>query len=669
MKKSSLSLLFVFFASILVAGSAAAQSPPPGAVLTYHNDNFRTGWQQQETMLNSSNVSSATFKILQTVTLTGVPGVSGGDQVDAQPLVVSGLAINGGKDIVIVADESNNVYEIDPTSGTILNAKRLGSPVPKPLNCGNNGPNVGITGTPVIDWASQTLFVIAYVNGSAPTYELHALDLNTLLDKVTPPVQVGASHKLSDGSTYVFNATVQRQRPGLLLVNGTVYAGFGGFCEFGGPSRGWLLGWKWNPSTPSLTPLGGQLNNRDVFCPSPFPCSPVHFFLTSIWMSGYGVAADRWGNLFFSTGNSAPSTWDGVNNIQESVVELSRDLKTILGIFSPNATFGTFAPDTLQLDKRDEDLGSGGVLVLPSLGGQFLAAAAGKDGRLFLFARNFPGKNSLSWLQTNPLSGCWCGPAYFVGSDGLGRVVTSHGSNLNTFQVNLTSPPSLSLEGTSISITSGQDAGFFTAVSCNTSGRAFGSCALGSAIIWAVSRPKPTSTNNFSTAVNLYAFSALPTKGKYPLLFSSASGPVPAGFWPNLGGNANIVPTISNGKVYVASNKQLTIFGVLGTPAPLNAQTAPPIASLTSTFSISGILQDVNGPSLTLKNRKGKNRQIDASQALNDDRVAAALIKGDTFTVVGSSFTPTGALLADAIYRAKGDTGDEWPPDKEPNQH
>src|SRR5262249_54411864 len=99
-------------------------------------------------------------------------------------------------------------------------------------------------------------------------------------------------------------------------------------------------------------------------------------------------------------------------------------------------------------------------------------------------------------------------------------------------------------------ITTGQDSGFFTTVSCNTS-TPYGSCAKGSAIIWAVSRPKPMPANNESTAVNLYAFSSLPgaTPGVLKLLF----GPVPAGSWPTLSANANIVPTVSNGKVYVAS--------------------------------------------------------------------------------------------------------------------
>src|ERR1700751_6181880 len=82
------------------------------------------------------------------------------DQVDAQPLVIPSF-ING-HDIVFVADESNNVYQIDANTGTILSQVNLGPSVPKPLNCGNNGPNVGINSTPVIDWTSQTLFVIAY---------------------------------------------------------------------------------------------------------------------------------------------------------------------------------------------------------------------------------------------------------------------------------------------------------------------------------------------------------------------------------------------------------------------------------------------------------------------------------------------------------------------------
>ena len=170
---------FFFFALLLWAGEAVAASPSPGAVLTWHDDNFRTGWQQQETILTPSTIGTIwEFRIRWRLK----------DQVDAQPLVIPSF-ING-HDIVFVADESNNVYQIDASTGAILKQVNLGAPVPRPLSCGNSGPNVGINSTPVIDWASQTLFVITYVNvgGTTPTYFLHALDLISLEDKV-PPAQ------------------------------------------------------------------------------------------------------------------------------------------------------------------------------------------------------------------------------------------------------------------------------------------------------------------------------------------------------------------------------------------------------------------------------------------------------------------------------------------------
>ena len=131
-------------------------------------------------MLTASSFPS-NFGIVETVPLD--------DQVDAQPLVVPGSQIaNGGittDDVVYVATESNTVYAIDASTGATLRSRNLGSPVPSPLGCFNNGPNVGITGTPVIDLSSQTLFVIADVNTSpTPTYYLHALDLSTLMDKI-----------------------------------------------------------------------------------------------------------------------------------------------------------------------------------------------------------------------------------------------------------------------------------------------------------------------------------------------------------------------------------------------------------------------------------------------------------------------------------------------------
>jgi outer membrane protein assembly factor BamB len=145
------------------------------SVTTYHYDNSRTGWNNQEPTLTPAKVS--TFRILHTVTLD--------DLVDAQPLVIacSQTTIARCKattdDVVYVATENNTVYAIDASSGQIVLSRNLGPAVSTPSGC-NITPRVGITGTPVIDAATHTLYAIAYtvINGIA-TYQLHALDLST----------------------------------------------------------------------------------------------------------------------------------------------------------------------------------------------------------------------------------------------------------------------------------------------------------------------------------------------------------------------------------------------------------------------------------------------------------------------------------------------------------
>jgi hypothetical protein len=117
------------------------------AVSTYHYDNNRTGWNQNETVLTPANVGSASFGFLHHVALD--------DQVDGQPLVVPGVNITAGThqgkhDVVYVATEGNTIYAVDVHTGTVLLSPNFGKPVPMPLGCNNNGPNVGINSTPVI---------------------------------------------------------------------------------------------------------------------------------------------------------------------------------------------------------------------------------------------------------------------------------------------------------------------------------------------------------------------------------------------------------------------------------------------------------------------------------------------------------------------------------------
>jgi glucose dehydrogenase len=148
---------------------------------------------------------------------------------DAQPLVVPNQQIAAGPtpgayQVVYVATEANTIYAISASNGAVLLSRNLGTPVPMPLGCGNNGPNVGINSTPVIDVAAQALYVVAYTLMSGiPTYQVFALNLSDLTDKISP-VTVAASHTLSDGTTYNFNAQFQRQRAALLESSGIIYA-------------------------------------------------------------------------------------------------------------------------------------------------------------------------------------------------------------------------------------------------------------------------------------------------------------------------------------------------------------------------------------------------------------------------------------------------------------
>lgn len=504
---------------------------PKESVTTYHYDNYRTGWNQNETSLNPANVNTSSFGLLQTVTLD--------QQVDAQPLVVPGVNITAGNyqgthDVVYVVTENDTVYAIDAESGTILLSPNFGPPVLYPMGC--QSPYDGINSTPVIDLPNNLLYVMVYTNQTAgPAYYLHALDLSSLTDTVSPEL-VTASHTLSDGSTFNFNAANQRQRPGLLLANGNVYAAFGSFCSDNNLARGWVLGWQ----TGTLTPMTAtevtdtQATDTD------------DFFASSIWMSGYGLAADDSGNILFVTGNSDPSgtTYDGLTNIQESVVKESPDLSSVLDLFTPS--------NWATLDKGDRDFGSGGVMVLPDQLGAIphLAVAAGKDGRMFLMNEDSLGgysstKNNV--LGTYQIGWCWCGQSYYVDpTDLTARVVTSGNATPEVWKLQTTPNVTLTMvtSGT-MTASSAQDPGFFTTISSN---------GTANPIIWALARPVAVG----QPAITLYAFNPDAGGSTMPVLFQSA-----AGSWPNYGNNANLVPVVANGEVFVASYQQLQIFGLL----------------------------------------------------------------------------------------------------------
>jgi hypothetical protein len=263
-------------------------------------------------------------------------------------------------------------------------------------------------------------------------------------------------------------------------------------------------------------------------------------------MSGYGLAADDSGNILFVTGNSdyAGTTYDGVSNIQESAVKVSANLSTVLDLFTPK--------NQASLDQTDADFGAGGLMVLPDQPGSIphIAVAVGKVGSLFVMNEDHLGGYSTTTnnvLGTYNVGNCWCGPSYFVDpSDGAGRVVTSGAHNVQVYKVQTSPKVALAKVSTSTSVGgSVQSPGFFTSISSN---------GTSNPIIWALSRPSSATGN----PIYLFAFNPESLTGSTMNQLYRFH----AGTWPNTGGNANLVPVVANGEVFVASYAQLQIFGL-----------------------------------------------------------------------------------------------------------
>lgn len=622
----SLSVLIGVMCATSVCWAQLRKPIPKIAVTTYHYDNFRTGWNSHEGVLNPTLTNcpfppvciAEKFGLLAQVVLD--------DTVYAQPLIVPDVTITGGAnpgkhDVVYVVTESNTIYAIDADTGAILLERNLGAAVARPVGCANNGPHVGIELTPVIDLAHQAMYLISYamLSNGQPAYLLHAIDLTTLADQVRPIV-VSASHALTDGSTFTFNAADQRQRAALLFEDGNIYAAFASWCDIT-YARGWLLGWR----ALDLQPLTANiLTDR-------WPVSNSNK-LSSIWMSGYGVAAVA-GHLYFATGNSPDNTYDSSNNLSESVVKVSADLAHVLDFFTPSNVNG--------LDHHDEDLGSGGVLLLPDQPGSIprMAVAGGKAGWMYLINRDHLG--GFSELTDNilgqyPIGGCFCGQSYY-----LNNIVSSGGNQLGVWRVDTSPSPGLT-QIQSADIDSGGDGGFFTAVSSDDNAKV---------IIWAVSRHHSFSGGPDPT---LYAFQPIPGNPQLNQLFKATAGnwnvPHPSGD----GANSNIVPVVANGHVYVASYRELDIFG-FGRPIIIKPATAavsplsePPSAGLLE--SSFGIITKVEGPRFIMKTEAGAEVQVDAEEAIKNG-LSPELAIGHAVSAYGRT-DAQGLFRADVIKPA-----------------
>jgi outer membrane protein assembly factor BamB len=341
------------------------------------------------------------------------PTVTG--NVYAQPLYIApGPPGNG--EAFVVATESNHIAAIDAASGTVIWDQTYGAPVTSGLACGNITP-LGITGTPVIDAASRTIFFDTMVSTGGPKHMIHAVSLDNMGAEVSGwPVDVNA--KVSG-----FDSSFANQRGALALLNGVLYVPYGGLDGDCGTYYGWVVGV--NIATQAVTTFATG---------SKMPMGGASASKGGIWAVG-GVASDGQSSLFVSTGNTqgAGSTWSG----GEAVLRLG----------SPGPTFSNTLANAFypgmwaSWDSSDADLGGSNPVVfdLPSDGGvQHLVVALGKDGNLYLLDRDnlrgADGQLSMTAVATQT------GAAYYGSLSGAAAVYTTSNGTYVAFHVNANAP-------------------------------------------------------------------------------------------------------------------------------------------------------------------------------------------------------------------------------------
>ena len=586
------------------------------SVTTYHNDNSRSGANTQETILTPANVNSQTFGKLFAVPLDG--------DVYAQPLYLSGITIGGSShNVVYVATENDSVYAIDAGSGAIYTQTSLipsgGSTISSAndLGCNDLIPQIGITGTPVIDPSTKTLYVVANVKTSAGTIAqyLHALDVTTLAEKFGGPIQIVASAAgtASDGngSTVTFNPRNEFQRPALLLENGHVVIGWAGHCD-ATPWHGWVMSYS-----------ASTLAQEAVFNVTSSGSGGA------VWMSGGGLAADASGNIYFATGNG---TWNGSTDFGDSIVKLgppSGGQFPVVDYFTPW--------NQAALYTGDLDVSAGGLVLLPALSsGVQLIAQQGKFGTLVLLNSGNLGKYCINETPacsssdpnaaqeiTNAGGGVWGSPAYWNGN----VYIVPAGSGVRAWSFNAGNSGMLSTTPISQSAQSFAYAPPTPSVSANGSTNG---------IVWVLSGPGYQSTCGSSNCLGLFAYDATNLSN---LLYSSAQSATDAP-----GTTVKYaVPVVANGNVYIGTQSGLSVYGLLSHAAMVATPTFSPAAgSYTGTQSVTladatpgaSIYYTLDGSMPTTSSAKyGSALTVSASTTVQ----AIAVASGYTNSAVGSA--------------------------------
>ena len=546
------------------AGMAWAQH----SVLTQRGDVKRDGQYSNETYLTPANVNTNQFGSLFSYNVDGY--------IVAQPLYVSGVNIAGVGVVnaAYVATANDSVYAVNADTGSLLwqvsflnsaNGTTVTSEPVSALGCPfvNGFTQVGVTGTPVIDSSTNTIYLVAktmeVTNGATSyVFRLHALDITSGAEKFGGPAVINASV-----GSVTLNTQSDLQRPALLEVNGTIYIGFGSNgCDQ--LAHGWLLAY----SAASLQQLG-LLNT-----------SPAKTYGSSLWMSGIGPAADSNGNIYLVTANGTFDVNAGGSDYGDTVMKLGFNGTT----FSVEDYFTPF--NQAMMAAHDLDLGSGGAVLLPTQTGPYpnLLVTVGKTGTIYLLNQNDlgqynPAGDTIVQELPGAVKGVWGAPVYWNGGLYIaGRQDYVKDFSLINGMMSVTpvaeSPSSYTFTGVPVISANGNSSG----------------------LLWLVRNLNATSSTELLSAFNATNLSEIYNTNKNPGR-------------DQLTATAHFAtPLIANGKVYVGTQTQLQVYGLfpaitassgnnqtgtVQTPLNLSVQAANPytgigISGVTVTFSDGG---------------------------------------------------------------------------------
>ena len=572
MKRTLFLLLFVFtvltaYGFPPAANQLPSNQPPatPPAIVTYQNGNSRLGQNLNETILTTTSVNATNFGKVFSYATDG--------NIYAQPLYVPNVTINGSAhNVIYVVTEADGIYAFDADSAT-LNPAPLwytslvnGSTV-IPVPCLDHHaactiyPNLGITGTPAINLATNTMYFVArtkeVVNGNTtnPFYveRLHALDITTGQEESYSPATICSAIYVTSKmgcqfTSGLFNPLQDGQRPGILLEpttgfsQGVLWIGFAGqgmMLAFDASNLTQLADWTATPHPKNTTGGGG------------------------IWGSGGGVSGDANGNVFVSIGDGTFDVNVGGTNYGDSVVKLNVVSNgsggytiQVMDYFTP--------PDEACRQTTDTDLGAGGPVLLPPQTGTVpnLIVIAGKgnvpacDTANPIFLVNADDMGGLGGgvqsIASTAALGFWSSPAYF--STGIkfniymgGPVTVKTGDSLRQYQLTSgvlgTTSASKSIE---------------TYLSSPTPFISANGTKQG--IVWTVQRPEVVDNEKGVNNAVLHAYTAT---NLHTELYTSSTNAT-----RDLAGPAVkfAVPTAVNGKVYVGTQTELDVYGLCPCP-------------------------------------------------------------------------------------------------------